>query len=319
MPSPLSSLSSRTPFAWLRERDIDLLVCSELHANGELTRLLTQKLAITDAEFRGAWVSYAETDGESDLVVVFSTSEADVVALVENKIAAGFQPEQAERYAARARRWNETSGVSKVSTVLFAPAEYMCRPGAEAFDLQVSYEEVATALRAEEDRRSAFLADALVAGIGAYRQGYVMKPNENVSDMWMACWKTSLTIAPKLRFQQPDLKPGRSTWFYFRTADGFSKEDVKYAVVVYKAERGQVDLQFADTTATSLMQRTTGILNESMKVESAGKSASIRIAVPKIDFSGSASEQDSNIVHGISVCELMRLFFIEHRKRLIDN
>jgi hypothetical protein len=91
MTLPLSEFLLRTPFAWLRERDIDLLVCSELYAKGELTRLLASRIAPKGAQFVGAYVSHAEADGESDMVVVFTTGDAHIIALIENKIAASFQ------------------------------------------------------------------------------------------------------------------------------------------------------------------------------------------------------------------------------------
>jgi len=315
----LAELLLRTPFAWLRERDVDLLVCSELHANRKLTQLLASRIAPDSAQFSGAWVSHAESDGESDLVVIFSVGGACVVALIENKIAASFQPEQAERYTARALRWGAVPGVARVVTVLLAPAEYMHRAGSSVFGERISYEAVSVALRGEQDPRSIFLADALEAGIKSYHQGYVMKPDDIVSDMWMACWKTSLTVAPALRFQQPGLKPGRSTWFYFRDAEGFSAEDRKRAVIAFKAERGHVDLQFADTRSASLAHRVEGLLHHTMKVVPAEKSASIRIAVPTINFHGSAVEQEPSIVEGFKACERLRAFFAEHRAQLLSN
>src|ERR1700730_13225130 len=140
MMASIPEFLARTPFAWLRERDIDLLVCSELYARGELTRLLTSRIAPEGARFLGAYVSHAEIDGESDMVVVFTTGETHVIGFIENKIAASFQPEQAERYAARALRWSTAAGVSRVVTVLFAPEEYMHRSGSSVFDERISYE-----------------------------------------------------------------------------------------------------------------------------------------------------------------------------------
>lgn len=54
-----------------------------------------------------------------------------------------------------------------------------------------------------------------------------------------------------LKFREPGLKPGKSTWSYFREAEGLA-EAQKLAVLVYKAERGQADLPFGNTSAESL-------------------------------------------------------------------
>lgn len=314
----LPHLSERSPFAWLRERDVDLLVCSELHAGGALTRLLAERIGAGDAAFAGAWVSHDELEGESDLVVAYQASGGQVLALIENKVAAGFQPDQGARYASRAARWRQSAGIVRVVTVLLAPADYLSRPGSETFEESISYDEAIEALRAEHDARSAFLAEALLAGIRAYRQGYVAKPDERVSNMWMACWEAASELAPALRFAEPGLKPGQSTWFYFRDADGFAA-DRKRVVVAFKAERGQVDLQFAATRAEELAARCAALLEPGMQVVQAAKSASIRLIVPKIDFAGSAEAQRASMVAGFEACERLRAMFVTHRAALLGD
>lgn len=310
------SLGTRSPFAWLRERDVDLLVCSELHAKGALARQLAVCIGAKDAAFAGAWVSHDELEGESDLVVSYRSPDGEVLALVENKIAAAFQPDQGTRYATRAARWRKAAGVVSVTTVLLAPSDYLSRPGSQSFERHLSYEQVAEALRSEHDPRSIFLAEALEAGIVAYRKGYVAKPNESVSNMWLACWSLACTAAPMLRFEQPGLKPGQSTWFYFREADGFSGMR-KRAVVVFKAERGQADLQFFSTSPEDLRVRCGDLLDAGMEVVKAAKSASIRMTVPMIDFGGSADAQEASILTGLGACERLRTFFVTHSARLL--
>jgi hypothetical protein len=316
---PIEALEARSPFSWLRERDIDLLLCAELHACGGPKNLLASRLGYPDSEFSGAWVSHAEHDGESDLIAAFETKDGLVLALVENKIAAPFQPEQGQRYAARAQRWSTSDGISRVVTVLIAPDGYMSRSGAEAFEVRIPYEELSEALREENDSRSKFLANAMEAGVEALRRGYVMTPDAAVSGIWLACWKVSLQVAPKLNFSEPSLKPGLSNWFYFRGAEGLSDLDWRRAVVAYKAERGQADLQFGGTSATQLLRRSHGILQPSMKVVPAAKSASIRIIVPIVDFSRTPEDQNQAIVEGLAACELLRSFFVEHREKLLSE
>lgn len=51
--APLDTLSSRTPFAWLRERDIDLLLCAEIHAGEAATRMLARIAGAEAAGFLG--------------------------------------------------------------------------------------------------------------------------------------------------------------------------------------------------------------------------------------------------------------------------
>ncbi len=313
---PIEALEARSPFSGLRERDIDLLLCAELHARGGLAHLLARRAGCPASAFSGAWVSHDDNDGETDLVVAFKTEDGFVLALVENKIAAPFQPRQGLRYAARAQRWSTTEGISRVVTVLIAPGGYMSKPGAEVFGVQIPYEELSAALREENDQRSRFLADALEAGVEALRRGYVMMPDANVSGMWQACWKISQQVAPKLNFNEPGLKPRLSNWFHFKDAEGLSDVDWSRVVVVYKAERGHADLQFGGTSVAQLSQRALGILQSTMKVQPAKKSASIRIKVSTVDFTRAPEEQHQAIVEGFAACELLRSFFVVHREKL---
>jgi hypothetical protein len=315
----LATLSSRTPFAWLRERDVDLLVCSELHAKAALADLFAKRVGAAGPDLVGAWVSHSEVDGESDLVIAFARGTQKIIALVENKIATSFQPEQPERYKTRAQRWALVEGVARVETILFAPVSYMQKSGVQAFNHRISYEDAAEALKSVPDARSAFLMDALEAGVRAYAQGYVMKPDQNATEMWMACWQTANRVAPALRMQKPGAKPGQSTWLYFRDAEGFSTEDRTRAVVVYKAVRGQVDLQFADTTPADLANRARSILDETMEVVRAAKSASFRVQVPKIDFFIPPETQRAEMIEGFAASERLRAFFAEHRETLLRN
>jgi hypothetical protein len=71
-----ANLLGRAPHGWLRERDIDLLLCAELH--------------VTSGRFSGAWVSEADADGESDLVLASDGDGGHLIALIQNKVAAAF-------------------------------------------------------------------------------------------------------------------------------------------------------------------------------------------------------------------------------------
>jgi hypothetical protein len=316
--SPFETLLKRAPYSWLRERDIDLLLCAELHADGHLRRLFAERLGVSPTAFGGAWVSYAELAGETDVVVKFNVGDKFTFAFIENKIAANFQPDQGARYLERAKRWSATNRVARVATILFAPSHYMSKPGAEDFEFSISYEDATEALHLDNDPRAHFMADALKAGVEALRAGYVAVPDAGVTDVWQYCWRTSLKVAPKLNFKEPGQKPGQSTWFYFREAEGFAHAR-KRAVVVYKAERGQADLQFAGMSVNALLSISRRLLDDTMKVMTAAKSASIRIQVPVIDFGRSASEQDAAVIEGFAACERLRALFVEHYDHFMSN
>lgn len=307
-------LGERLPFGWLRERDIDLLLCAELHARGGVAALLASAVGAGGARLGGAWVSHAEVDGESDLVVEFLQGDERVVALVENKIAAAFQPGQGARYRARAGRL-AASGARAV-TVLLAPEAYFSRPGSAEFDVHLGYEALALAARQAGDPRSAFFADALEGGVLSYRRGYVAEPDQAVSDTWLACWEVASEVAPDLNFRRPGDKPGRSTWFYFREAGGMPAGGG--AVLVLKAERGQADLQFSGVPAGRL-EVAAPLRDADMQVVPANKSASIRILVPAVDFTTGGVAGREALAEGLRACERLRAYFVEHGSGILGR
>lgn len=312
----LDALRSRSSISWLRERDIDLLLCSELHGNPALCDFFRARLGWPSVQFNGAWVSLAEAEGESDLVISYGDDKFTSLVLIENKIDASFQPDQIARYAMRALRWGREANVAKVATVLLAPAEYSSPQVSAGFDARVTYEELSGVLRTRKDGRSGFLAETLLLGVEAARRGYVMNPSLEVTSMWETCWKVAMKIAPKLNFQLPGAKPGKSNWFYFRGADGFESTSWREAVVVFKAERGQADLQFGGVSAGDLASKVGHILATDMKIAKAGKSASIRVEVPRLDFFDSPEKQLERMTQGFLACERLRQFWVSHKALL---
>lgn len=308
----LGLLRNRSSIGWLRERDIDLLLCSELHAAGALRDCFASLFATSSVLFTGAWVSHNEIDGESDLVIAFNDGEKHFILLVENKIAADFQPDQAKRYAERAARWRNDT-LADVITVLVCPKEYTSRPSSELFDAVFTYEGLIDALAASQDERSSFLSVALADGIASYRRGYVAVPDASVTSVWDKVWQACSTEQPALNMERPSQKPGKSTWIYFRRPKGFSEIDTKKCFIVYKASRGQVDLQFSSMQPSELEPILADLLDDDMEVVKASKSASVRIAVPRVDFTAAEIPQHEEIYIGLRAAERLRRLFVEKR------
>lgn len=307
-------LLKRSSYAWLRERDIDLLLCAELHAPGALRHKFEEVLGVGDATFEGAWVSLAELEGENDLVISWFAPGGRIIALVENKIAAEFQPDQGERYAQRAVRWAGTPGVDRVETVLIGPSDYFHRAGADHFGHHLSYEALTESLGNDVDPRAAFLARALTAGIAAYRTGYVPIVDDQVSEVWQEYYSLCKTVSAPLRMAPPGDKPGRSVWIYFREAEGLMADREK-AVIVLKADRGYADLQFRGKTVGELEELAGPLLEPSMAIARASRSASIRIEVTEVDFRSELGDQIDAMTAGLRACERLRQFYLSHRKR----
>ena len=315
--TPIDDLRDRSPAAWLRERDIDLLVCSELWAEGSpLRRLFAGRWNDGDATFEGAWVSHQDADGETDIVVSFVSGPGSLILLVENKIDAEFQPDQAERYRQRGMRWRERGGPSvDVETVLLAPAEYFGREDSDTFDWHLSYEDLVDLLNNAVDPRSQFLAYILSEGIRTYRQGYVPVPDATNTQVWRAFWDIANEETPRLRMRRPGDKPSGAGFIYFYDAEGVSSAETEgRAHIVYKHRPGrdcEVDLQFRQTSEASLRTRAAELLEDDMSVVKAGNSASIRVRVPAVDFSRIPEGQEDGIRAGLHAAERLRRFFVD--------
>ena len=311
---PLASLRNRPPTQWLRERDIDLLICSEVHFDGgPLQKLLVGGWNDGVTRFEGAWVSHWDGGDETDIVALFESDSGTLVLLIENKIDAYFQLEQPERYRQRAQRWKECGGPGwDVETVLLAPSGYFDNKGSEIFDRQLSYEDVIEALSESSDQRTRFLADTLENDIESHRRGYNPVHDEVTTQVWKAFWGIAMEETPRLRMRRPESKPSRAGFIEFLDAEGVSSaETMRRAKIVYKRPHCYVDLQFANTSEATLGAVVEGLLAPDMTVVQAVKSASIRIEVPPVDFTRTPEGQEDSIKEGLYAAERLRLFFIE--------
>ena len=273
--TPLDDLKNRIPMQWLRERDVDLLICSELHSEGPLRDLFLGGWQGGEAEFYGAWVSYHDVDGESDIVASFKSGAKVFIAFIENKIDAEFQPDQPERYRARAKRWGDSiSPAAEVETILLAPVEYFENEGSEVFDRQISYEDVIAAVSGSCDPRTQFLAETLINGIESNKRGYSPQRNEATTRVWSAIWNIANAEAPNLRREKPVSKPAGAGFIHFVSADGVSTAETRQrARIVYKPSHGNVDLQFSNMIVGRLESEVSGVLVPEMTVARAAKSA----------------------------------------------
>ena len=86
------------------ERDVDLLLAEEFAVNPEFAerfKALT-KFAGATAKISDFWVSKSNSMGESDLIAVYQRPDGNRFALlIEDKVDANLQQDQAERYRMR--------------------------------------------------------------------------------------------------------------------------------------------------------------------------------------------------------------------------
>ena len=200
------------------ERDIDLLVVEELHASRQFVEWMIRHVDF--ARPIAAWdVKHSKrrtrSRREIDIFVEIDHQDQTRSALlIENKLDASEQPDQAESY--REELDAVASGYARAAMIIICPEAYSARQAAftARFDAVVSYESIATYLREVEREvgddlvlRYRFRADVVDQAIHKYRRGYTPIPDRVVVDFNARYVALLAELAPELVPGQSMLKP----------------------------------------------------------------------------------------------------------------
>ena len=165
-------MSEPTVLEAVAERDIDLLILEELAVCPEFLGWWLDQVRAQGGE--GAEVVRVQHSvthpkfGESDLVITYSLPQSEPHAvLIENKIDAPAQPDQALRYKQRGEGGVVAGTWKSYRTCIVAPQRYLDAIGhANLYDAQISYEAVrAWFLSRAADARAGFRAKILAEAI----------------------------------------------------------------------------------------------------------------------------------------------------------
>jgi hypothetical protein len=264
-------------------------------------------------------VHRSRTDGigESDLELAYLDSSGALTRLlIENKVSAGFQPRQAERYQDRAAIYLARGDCQRIATVLVAPSSYL-GPSLKTYGFSrcLSYEEIRDWFAAEEslgDRRL-YKVRLLEWAIDRAVLGYQPEADAAITDLWRSYWRLAVAAAAELEMEEPGAKPSGSTWIAFRPPPL-----PPGTYIVHKLERGQVDLWLPGRGAylSRVREEFASLLERDMEVARASKSAAIRVQVPKIAIGAPLSTQESAVLAGLrAASRLLALYMAAHPVR----
>lgn len=208
--------------ASVSERDIDLLMLEELTVNEEFCSWFTHSIFEHDIynSTHGVWHSVvADEHRESDLVFVFlSRSGEQIAVLIENKIDAPPQPQQASGYVLRGERGQQAALWTSFKTCLIAPARYLSSSiQTEVYQHEISYEEIMDFFiaKASSDKRSAYKARVVQEAIEQNRRGYQSVYSEAMTNFVKDYVQYTELNYPALGVQQAKARPAGSTWIMF--------------------------------------------------------------------------------------------------------
>lgn len=305
------------------ERDIDLLLLEEFVANREFQSWFVRQVAEIAPEIEACLAarrSVTQSNGESDLEILFQVARGRrLLLMVENKIAAGFQPMQAERYRSRGARYVEQGDCDRTLTIITAPECYFGESeSCKGFDARITYETLlgwfgkAGSLG---ERRAYYKQAILQAAIDKSRLGYQPVEDAVATGFWRFYWEIAQAIAPELRMVEPGGKPAGSTFIYFKAGGLPNGSRIVHKLSGTKGlATGFVDLQLP-----GMGERTPGLdralqsfLEKDMTVVRASNSAAIRLEVPTLDPNKEAALQIDDIKFGLAAAQRLLAWFRSH-------
>lgn len=286
--------------AGVSERDTDLLFLEEFMSSSEFVDFFLKKVGWDNGGLHLFQAARSVTDstGESDIEIILCDDQENMhLLLIENKVNAGFQPMQAERYIERGENYIKHGKVVRFITVLIAPESYFSGE-TKGFNHRVDYEELREWFNNSSllDGRKKYKLSILTSAIEKSSSGYQLIADATVSHYWNDYWNLTRDIAPEFCMTKPKPKASGSSFIYFRDT-ALSNQ----VVLVHKLVKGRFDIQFARMGGqiSDLKGRYGDILHDDMYITKAAKSAVIRIDVPSLSAADTLENQRDKTIKAI--------------------
>ena len=230
-------------------------------------------------KFEKAWRGLVGHNGETDVTVVYTDVDGSRAAiLIEDKIDAKFQKDQAMRCRVRGEVGVKNGDWTGFTTCLCAPKAYATPYFAGPdWDRAVCLEEVVDMLKKCDDDYAAFLADAIGRAVNKYHNGgFVEVPA--ASAFWKRYGELCLAEFPDLPISRLAERQGvAGPW------PGFAADRLHHRVrLEHKPQFNCVDLTLKDYTYQQALERLSGRLPDGFAIKSTPPSSAVRIEVPHI-------------------------------------
>jgi hypothetical protein len=262
----------------VQERDIDLLLLEELQSNAGFVDWFGQRVGLQNPAFDNAWYSVSSADGESDLLLRVHVGGQRVGVLIEDKIAAGEQPDQDERYHRRGKQGVKDGWFDRYLTCICAPQGYLDGLSPDSkYNYRIEYEAMADWFSHQRDARSKWRSRVIREAITQGRKGYVKQVNAAVSEFHMAYYERLQRTQPILQMARPTPKGSAGTWIILWAA-GWPKT----IHLNHKLWRGSVELSFERYTHDQIVALGVSWPKNVVPITT-GKYGSLATRVPKID------------------------------------
>lgn len=267
------------------ERDIDFLILDRLQSSTKLLNLFLSEAALTGYTLISGSHSVMDSQyGGSDIIAVVQKGEDKHALLIENKINAAAQPNQYERYQIRGSRdYHDNYTIFLIAPQSYLESNYEAQ---EKYEYVISYERI---------RDTCFIHDPFAYEMITKAIEKKEKPGSSIisdatTDSWHHYYQYQITYAPDLKMQYEKRLHGRfSAWPHYRIPHAPKGLAIIHKTRFKNEDFGTVELQFNNMASrkNQLKSAVSGLLTPEMYWKPAGKSVSIAIQVPKMDFAQS--------------------------------
>jgi hypothetical protein len=269
------------PYITARESEVDSIVVEEIFCSKDFQNYLLSKMSLKDnSELIGAWKNIMPTNfGECDIVIEFIENNKKLAILIEDKIDAPEQPQQAERYHKTGKLLVQEGKIDQYISCLLCPKDYF-KEGApmEKYDKKITYEELLEYFEQQENsKRIQFKKMILQNGIIRAKTGYMQNIDEKTNNFYQYYEGIGRKNNPELEFQYKKPFTKDQSWVDIKP-EMFSK-NIK---IIHKGDRGFVDLQISKIDIDEFRKFMQDKLREGMTIHNTGKSFSVRILVSKL-------------------------------------
>jgi hypothetical protein len=284
------------------ERDLDLVLMGALFASEPFRAFILKNAKgwTKGHTLVRTCVSEMADAGETDILLVVDLEDATRLAvMIEDKINAPFQPEQANRYRQRGEQGIRDGRWTQFTTCLCAPEGYLVGArSTENWSAYISLESISEWARESNNRYDAYVGLICKEAV-AKRDVRVLEKSSVATAFWEAYRQFASEWLPEVDITRLVLPVGvTSPWPRFGAA--VLPPDM---LLEPKPQPGRVDLTFAKYTPEALKRRLPLALPVDVRSARAGQSAALRIAVPRVDHLRSFSEQKDEVLSALAAVE----------------
>lgn len=264
-------------FEKVLERDIDLLMINKFINDSKSLDYFLNKVNLIDYKLIDVEHSLMDNElGESDITLIVEKGNKKIGLLIEDKIDAIAMDLQPERYVKRGEKGIINNAYDEYRIFIIAPKKYLeTNIYAKKYPNSISYEELIDVFKDDK-----YATSLLEKAIEEKENGYTVIEDEMVTEFWHRYYDFIKENYPQIKINEINGPRGaRAVWPELHTSNSKVK-------IMHKSDRGFMDLTFnnmSDNIDIFNKYVPDEIIND-YEIVKTGKSLSIRISVPKIDF-----------------------------------